>query len=119
MTLRYRVFVVVVLACASIASATQTTSVMEGVSLKADNIERLSESLLRATGNVEVSGTGFHVRADLVDLARLKSAGVSRVEFDAQGNVVLTLGSDRLALQGLHFNPSTGTGMFQLPQGKR
>jgi lipopolysaccharide export system protein LptA len=119
MTLRAGVFVVVALGCSGMAPAAQVSSVIEGVSLKADNLERLSDELFRATGNVEVSGNGFRVRADSVDLARLRDAGGSRVEFGAQGNVVLTLGSERLVLESLHFNPNAGTGFFQLPRGKR
>ncbi len=119
MTLRAGVFVVVALGCSVILPAAQVPSVIEGVSIKADNFERLTDELFRATGNVEVSGKGFHVRADSVELARLRSAGRARVEFGAQGNVVLTLGSERLVLESLHFSPNAGTGIFQLPRGKR
>jgi lipopolysaccharide export system protein LptA len=118
MSIRAFVLVVLTLAYSSVALAAQETTSPTGESFKADRLERLADNLMRATGNVEVKGRGFQLRADSVELRRAPGGGDASVEFVAEGNVVLTRGSDRLVVQRLQFNPATGSGVFQLPQGK-
>lgn len=67
----------------------QETASTTGASFKADKLERLADNLLRATGNVEVNGSGFQLRADVVELRRTPGSGDASVEFLAEGNVVL------------------------------
>jgi lipopolysaccharide export system protein LptA len=108
---------VVTFACC-VALAAQETASTAGASFKADRLERLADHILRATGNVEVNGGGFQLRADSVEVRRAPGSGDSSVEFVAEGNVVLTRGLDRLGAHRLQFNPGTGTGAFQLHKGK-
>jgi lipopolysaccharide export system protein LptA len=116
--IRVAVYAVLALACASIVFAAQQTVSTKGESLKADNIERLADNTVRATGNAEFTGRGFQLHADSLELRRIPASGDTSVELVAEGNVILTRGQDRLVVQRLQFNPSTGTGVFQLPQGK-
>ena len=116
MNLRVSLLVVLTVACCARWTIAQQGAPAPGFSFKADRIERLAEHTLKATGNVEADGRGFHLRADSLEVSA-DETGVSGglpVEIIAEGNVILTRGQERLTLQRLQFSPRTGSGTFLL-----
>ena len=82
---------------------------------KADKIEKAADRTTRASGNVEVVGLDYRLTADTVTIREVRPAGDDAVELTAEGNVILTRGSERITLKHLVFKPASKGGSFQLP----
>jgi lipopolysaccharide export system protein LptA len=82
---------------------------------KADKIEKTADRTTRASGNVQVVGLDYRLTADTVTIREVRAAAGDAVELTAEGNVILTRGSERITLKRLVFKPAIRAGSFQLP----
>jgi lipopolysaccharide assembly outer membrane protein LptD (OstA) len=106
-------FVLTLVWCGLASSAEQ--SAKPTWTFKAEKIEQIAEKTVKATGSVEVVGSHYRLTADTVEIRTLSSSAEDPIELVAEGNVVLTKGTERLTLQHLVLKPNTRTVTFRLP----